>query len=179
MTSGSVSHRYARALMTLAQKDGKLEAIRKELDTLASVAAQTPRLISFLSDIIVPQEKRRETLTEILTKLQASELMRRFCFVLLERHRFGEFLNIVRGFDQLCDEQEGLIRARVISAQPLGSEDVAAFEKLLVQKTGKKVLIDYDQDPSLIGGVKVQLGSLVYDGSIRGDLERVQETMLK
>ena len=179
MIAGSLSHRYARALLSLAEKAGQIDAVREELDVLESLAKQTSKLVPFLSNPVVASEKRRQVLVQALDSVKVSDLTRRFCLFLLEKNRIKVLHDIVSAFDELCDERNKIIRAKVVSARPLAQEEAAQFESLLIAKTGKKVLVEFDEDPELIGGVRVQLGSLVYDGSVQGELERVQETMLK
>lgn len=179
MIAGSLSHRYARAFLSLAEKAGQIDAVREELDALESVTEATAKLIPFLADPVVPPEKRRQVLVQALDAIKVSELTRRFCLFLLEKNRIRALHDIVRAYDELCDERNKIIRAKVVSARPLAAEESAEFERILIEKTGKKVLVEFAEDPALIGGVKVHVGSLVYDGSIRGELERVEETMLQ
>lgn len=179
MSLGILAHRYARALVDLAQDQGILNQIDTELKTFQQISQDVPELQSLLSDVILPRHERRRILTEVLERMEASELFKRYAKFLLEKERFVLYPALVRAFDALRDAAAGLVRAKVFAPQPLGSELRARIEQLLADKTGKTVAVEFCEDPSLIGGLVIQLGSRVYDGSINGELARAQEGMVK
>ncbi len=179
MKQGSIANRYAQALLELAQQANATADTLKEMEALQAVLDQVPRLGTLLSDVIVVRSDRRRVLTDVLTQLSASELMTRFARYLLDKERFGLFADIVRAYRSLQDEAANLLRAKVVTATALTSDVSSRVEKLLADKTGKRVAVAYEEDPSLIGGIKIQLGSRVYDGTIQGELSRFQEKMLK
>jgi len=179
MIGGSLPYRYGRALANLAQDEAELARIKQELDGLVAVLRQMPKLKNYIADIIVPQRERLHMLTQALDTLKASELFRRFGLFLVRKERFGQIEAIARAYTELCDEIGNVIRATVVSATPLEPKQGAQIEQLLADKTGKKVALEYATDPALIGGLRIRLGSREFDGSVRGDLNRVQEEMLK
>ncbi len=179
MNEGALAHRYAKALLLLAQDAGKTDEALKELELLDEVFKQIPKLLPMLSDIIVPRSDRRRVLVDVLEQMSASDLMRRYTRYLLDRERFMLFRSIVRAFRDLQDKAAGLIRAKVVSAAPLEAAATERIEKILSDKTGKTVVANFSEDPELIGGMVIQLGSRVYDGSIAGELKRFQERILK
>lgn len=179
MTKGSVSRRYARALIELAEEKGQVDQILGELLKFQEFARTVDRLVPVLSDKVIAREKRQQVLTKTLKHLAPSELFIRYMNYLLERERFGYFHEIVQAYRTLCDQRTGLIRAKVTTAATLEKSLSDRIEMLLTKKTGKKVVVEYLEDPSLIGGVRVQLGSRVYDGSVQRELARFQENMLK
>ncbi len=179
MIQGSLPYRYARALVELAEEANAVDKIADELAFFEEVARQTPGMIRLLSDIVVMKTDRRRVLSEILERMAASELFRKYAKYLLEKERFGYFTGIVRAYQELRDERTNRIRARVTSVAPLDAAITERLEKILADKTGKQVAVDYEQDPSLIGGLVIQMGSRIYDGSVNGELVRFQAKMLK
>lgn len=176
---GSLPYRYARALVALAQERDQLEEMSVELIRLQGISRQIDRLDYYLAEIVIPRKTRRKTLDQVLDNLLASEMLRRFCHTLLERERFTWFEAIVSAYQDLCDEIAGLLRVKVISAIPLEKDLASKLEAILQDKTGMEVEIDYSEDASLIGGLIIHVGGRVYDGSVRGDLLRAQEKILK
>lgn len=179
VSQGSLPFRYARALISLAEEAQQVEVVAKDLENLQGACRQLPKLLTLLADVIVPRSERSQVLGELLAQVSASELVRRFCRFLLDKERFASFDGIVKAYARLCDERAGLLRAKVRSAVTLSSELAGRIEKLLVDKTGHKVAVEYEEDPNLIGGILLQIGSRIYDGSVRGELRRAQELMLK
>jgi F-type H+-transporting ATPase subunit delta len=179
MIKGSVSQRYARALIELAEQADQTDKILSELMQFQKLAREVPRLLPLLSEVTTIKSDRRRVLTEVLEQLEMSDLMSRYAKYLLDRERFAFFHDIVKAYQDLCDQLTELVRAKVISASSLEKSVTERIEKILCDKTGKKVAVEYKEDPSLIGGMMIQLGSRVYDGSVQGELARFQENILK
>lgn len=175
----SLPYRYARALVSLAQADSQLDAVGQELAQLDSIVRQIAGLPSFVSSIAVPRAERRRVLTEVLERLNASALVQRFAKLLLDKERISLLPEIAKAYGELRDDIVGLLRARVISAVALDAEQSRKLEELLKNKTGKDIAVHYEQDPALIGGVIIHLGSRMYDGSVRGELQKAREGMLQ
>ncbi len=176
---GSLPYRYARALIALAEEADEVDSMAEELIQLQEVSAQADRLDHFLAEPVIPSASRKKTLDEVLKNLSASPLLKRFCSLLLERERFAWFEEIIAAYFDLRDDLQRIVRVQVTSAVPLEPELAEQLESILRDKTGKEVAVDYAEDASLIGGLVIQLGGRVYDGSVRGDLMRIQEKILK
>jgi len=101
-------------------------------------------------------------------------LAQNFLAVVLEHDRFVLLGEIVEAFELLLNERMGIVVAEVSSARELGDAEKQALETALRQRTGKQVQMSYSLDPALIGGVTAQVGSTIYDGSVRGQLERLR-----
>lgn len=176
---GSLPYRYAQALVSLAQEAGELNRIKNEFTQLQEISRQSEAFISYLAQVIVPRTDRRSLLSKVLQGMSASDLMTRFAHLLLARERFAYFNEIARAYTELCDELAGIVRAKVSSAVALSEAVSRRLEKILTEKTGKTVKVAYQEIPHLIGGVVIELAGRVYDGSVRGDLKRAQDKILK
>jgi len=172
-------HRYATALVELATESNQLTETRQSLTQLCHVCEEDPQILDILSDIVVPRAKRRNALQAILDRMQATDLVRRYLLYLLERERLSLLPAIIRAFEGLCDERSKILRAEVTTAVPLNPLLAQEIETVLTTKIGRTVLVSHKQDPTLIGGLRIQVGSQVYDGSVEGELHRLQENMLK
>jgi F-type H+-transporting ATPase subunit delta len=105
-------------------------------------------------------------------------MTKNFALLLLDRERIPQLPDIARELRLMVDEKAGRVRATVTSARALPAEQVAQIQATLEKATGKKVLLDKAEDPSLLGGVVAKLGDTVYDGSVRSQLERMREQIL-
>ncbi|MBC7925781.1 MAG: ATP synthase F1 subunit delta, partial [Bryobacteraceae bacterium] len=107
-----------------------------------------------------------------------SPLVRNFLFLLVDRRRTDLLNEIAPAFEAAVDERLGLVRAEVKSATPLSEPQQAELEGALSLVAGRRVRCDYQVDPALIGGVVARIGSTVYDGSVRSQLEAMRQTLV-
>jgi F-type H+-transporting ATPase subunit delta len=178
MISGSLARRYARALLDVGIDKGTHEKLAAEVDELA-VAFNTSRdLQEALTNPVFPRGQRRAVLEAVLAKVVVSTETRNFALLLLDRERVQVLPAIARELRAMVDEKLGRVRATVTSARPLPAEHIAQIQTTLEKATGKKVLLEKHEDPSLLGGVVAQLGDTVYDGSVRTQLETMREQIL-
>jgi F-type H+-transporting ATPase subunit delta len=104
--------------------------------------------------------------------------MRNFLYVVIDHRRVHEIPAMVESFEVLLDEHLGFVRADVASAKPLNDAQKAALEVQLTRMAGKQAKLNFQTDPALVAGVVARIGSKVYDGSVRGQLERLRSTLL-
>ncbi len=98
--------------------------------------------------------------------------------ILLENGRLAELGEINERFASVLEERSGVVSAAVTSARDLPENERSAFQSILEKLTGKKVNIDFEIDKEIIGGVVTRIGSTVYDGSVRTQLENLKEQLI-
>jgi F-type H+-transporting ATPase subunit delta len=103
--------------------------------------------------------------------------MNSFLLLLFEKGRVGFLSNINDFYQKLADELKGVARASLVSAKELSSETVEKIRASLSKKTGKDIILEIDQDPSLIGGIVTRIGDLVLDGSVKTQLLNMRESL--
>jgi F-type H+-transporting ATPase subunit delta len=175
---GSVARRYARALFEIAVERGLIETLGNELEALATTFAESLELRQTLLNPVFKTSHKRAILEKILPRLAPHRLMQSFALLLVERGRIGALPLIARSYQELTDAQLGRVRATVTSAKPLDVLTEAEIQRALERRTGKKVLMKTEVDPSLIGGVVARVGSLVLDGSLRTRLHTLGSRIL-
>ena len=178
MIFGSLARRYARALFGVGQNEGIADKLREELDVLGGAFATSRELETALTNISFTRKQRRGVLDAVLERTRASKYTRNFCSLLLERERIGYLPAIARELGVMVDDVKGRVRATVESAHVLSAGDTQKIQDALEKATGKKVSIETSTHPELIGGVVATVGDLVFDGSIRTQLERMRERFL-
>jgi F-type H+-transporting ATPase subunit delta len=178
MIIGSVARRYAKALLAIGVAQQSYDALGRELDRTAETFARSPELKSTLDNPVFPLEKRRLILEELARRLALSKTVRNFVMLLLDKGRIGALGDIARAHRALVDEHAGRVRATVVSARPLDPALEARLKAALEKQSGKIVLLEKREDPSIIGGVVTQLGDVVYDGSVRSQLAALREELL-
>lgn len=179
MRSSAAARRYARALFSLAREEDRVTDIRGELDALARLLEQYPALAQSLFRPLHPAAERRGLLGAVCERVGSSDTVRNFCSFLIDRRRLLDFAAIREQFGRLADAAEGRTRAEVVSASPLRDEQRERLRRALAAHTGKQVEIEERVDPALLGGATASVGGLVFDGSIRTQLERLRASLTR
>jgi len=177
MIVGSIARRYAKALFSLADEPGQVEQWSSGLDSLGRALASSPELRETLSSPMFDRDHRRGIVGALGTGIGLPETVRNFLLLLADRNRLGYLAAIVANFRDLADARLGRIRAKVTSAVPLAPEEAKRIAQKLAQGTRADVIVETAVDAALLGGVVAQVGSLVYDGSVRSQLEELRRAM--
>jgi F-type H+-transporting ATPase subunit delta len=177
MITGSIARRYAKALFSLAVEQGRVEAWNQALAALGQAVAGSPELRDVLSNPAYDRESRRGVVQKLAEAMKLDAEPANLLFLLGDRNRLDAVANVVAAFGELADQELGRLRAKVTSAVPLADAEVAAIAEKLSASTRKQVIVERAVDPAIIGGVVAQVGSLVYDGSLRTQLEDLRQSL--
>jgi F-type H+-transporting ATPase subunit delta len=179
MSTGSVARRYARAMMTIGAETSTYEKLGREVRSLAGAMRSSEELTTTLSNPAIPRSDRRRVLEAVAVRVGASKTTIHFAFLLLDRERIGALPDVSRELDAMIDDKAGRARAEVVSAEPLTPAQEGQLKKVLEQVSGRSVQMQKREDPELLGGVVAKVGDLLYDGSLRSQLERMRQTLTK
>lgn len=177
MITGSIARRYARALFSLAVESNRVESWSDALQALRAVIDSSSDLQDVLSNPVYSKEQRRAIVGDLAAALRLDPEPSSLLFLLGDRNRLASLPAVAENFRDLADAHLGRLRARVTSAVPLEPQAAQAIADKLSQATQAKVLLDRAVDPALLGGVIAQVGSLVYDGSVRTQLEDLRKSL--
>lgn len=178
MIEGRLSRRYTRALFQLAREAGAEEKIGFEIDQFFSVYNGSD-LQKVLLNPAFAIPTRKKILSQVTESQQLSDLTVKFLLLLLERDRLVELEGIVSCYRRLLNEAKGRVEARVVSTEPLDAAIVEQLRERLRGLAGKDVLLQQDTDPSLLGGLLIEIEGKVYDGSIRTQLEKMKQRIAR
>lgn len=171
-----VAKRYAAALYRTAASAGVIEAVESDLNAIQTVLDGSPKVKTF---IFTPQVGREEKIA-IIEKLfsdRVTALSMQTLRLLLAKRRESEFEGVREEFILLRRQHGQVLFAKVTSATELDSAQKALIEGKLAEKSGKRVEAEYFIDPTVMGGAKVQFGNHVVDGTVRGSLNRLRDTL--
>jgi F-type H+-transporting ATPase subunit delta len=177
--TGSLARRYAKALLDIGIKQQTYDALGRELDRTAEAFVRSPELSQALENPVFPLEKRKLVLDDVARRLALSKVVRNFVMLLLDKGRIGALPDIARAHHALVDEHAGRVRASITTARPIDPALEQRLKGALEKQSGKVVLLDKHEDPTILGGVVTQLGDLVFDGSVRTQLARLREELLE
>jgi F-type H+-transporting ATPase subunit delta len=178
MIEGRLSRRYTRALFQLARETGAEEKIGREMEQFFSIYRGSD-LEKVLINPAFAAGTRKEILTQVVQSLQLSPLTIKFLSLLLERDRLLELAGIVSCYRRLLNEAKGRVEARVVSTGALDASEVEQLRERLRGLAGKDVLLQQETDPSLLGGLLIELEGKIYDGSIRTQLEKMKQRIAR
>jgi F-type H+-transporting ATPase subunit delta len=171
--TGSLGRRYARALLGLARETGALAAAGEELARAAAAFGTTELQSVVLSPVVAPPA-RRAIVKEVVERLGLSPAVGNLIRLLADRGRLRHLEDVARAYDALVDRELGRARVDIRSAAPLTGEQRAELERLAGRLTGgKELIVSAEVDPDLIGGVVLDTGGTVYDGSVKTQLARL------
>ena len=172
----AVAHRvYAEALLAAAKEADALERVREDFGDFVAAVEESEQLRNFLRNPqIEPGVKRRalETLLE-----GGDERFLNFARLLAEKNRIGEVADVQREFERLIAAEERVLELELTTAVELSDEEAQKIVGEIEKSAGRKVEATRLVDPSLIGGLVVQAGSLRLDASVRGRLNQLREEL--
>lgn len=179
MSNSALSRRYARALVELGAEQKMVEQYGEELSRISNTMAGNDLLRLLLESPTLPLEKKSAIVGDIADALRLSGGMRNFIGLLLEKDRLKYVAQIEADYQQFAYERSGILRARVATAAELSASQQETIRAGLEKKTGKRIELTVQVDSSLIGGLRAEFGGKVYDGSIRTQLKRIENTLNK
>lgn len=170
--------RYARALLDVLEGSGAdVERASGELGDFADAWESSDALRKVLIDPSIPAAKKVEILDKLNGKLGMSKPMRNFLAVIVNHERMEGFPAILVEFHRMVRGDIGIAKVEWTSARALTDEERRAVEAKLAEMTGKRIEATFREDAGLLGGARLQMGSLVFDGSVRGRLDGLKEKL--
>ncbi len=171
------ANRYAKALIDVLYPQ-HAEAGLQQLQSFSALLKEQPAARGLFENPAMAGDRRKGLLREISGALGLDRRAANFVGILVDRNRLPLLDEVIEVYQRFLDERLGIVRALVTAASSLDSEQQRELVVKLEQITGKQVRMEFDVDPSLIGGVIAQVGSTVYDGSVRHQLEAFKSRFL-
>lgn len=174
----SVASTYARAFADVVF-DKHLDAARATggLRDIAAIYEESADLRRVWDNPAVPADQKRNLLDAIVKREGIDKPVRNLLAVLIDHRRMSFLPRIVEQLQKELDSRLGFAEAKISSARELGDPEKRSLEQQIEKTTGKKVRAQYGLDASLLGGAVVRVGSTIYDGSVKGQLEKIREAI--
>jgi F-type H+-transporting ATPase subunit delta len=171
-TRTSIARRYAEAAFEIAQRDGTVETWLTQLETVAFAVGDSS-VVYRLEDPHVPLAQRAKALHTVVGPDMLPQLGN-LVGLLLRRRRVDALPQVAREYRRLYNRRAGIVEAVATSALALDGSELEALRTRLETMTGAKVELETAVDPQILGGIQVRIGDTLYDGSVRGRLERLR-----
>jgi F-type H+-transporting ATPase subunit delta len=177
--SSETSERYARALYEVVKESNELEKIETDVKNFQSLFDSNNEIKNFVQNPTHLIEIQNKVLNILSEKLSFSKNLKNFFLLLIKKRRMFFVKKITDSFLKLCLKNRGEIKASLISSRELSSNELENISSELSSSMGSTIKFDYKVDQSLIGGLKLQLGSFMIDTSIKNKLKKYKQRMLE
>lgn len=170
----AIARRYAEALADVATARNQVEQIDNEVRVFAEMMKSSRELHDMFASPIVSQTDKLKVLEALIARTRTGQMTANLLRTMLGHYRLHHVAEVYEQFRREMNERNGLIVAEVTTAAEIGAAEQAKLGRTLEQMTGKQVEFKFKTDPSLIGGVVTRIGSVVYDGSVRTQLQEIK-----
>jgi F-type H+-transporting ATPase subunit delta len=172
-----VSRRYAKALFSVGEDKGEIEAYGKDLAELAGLLNESPELLRVFKNPVFNAEQKKKIIEGLFGKIKLNPMVQNFVKLLADKDRLGNLPEIADYYGDLLDEAKGVVRGNLITAIDLGDAEQQKIKDQLEKQMQKDLVLDYESDPDILGGVVLKVGDKVLDASIRAQLNILKENI--
>jgi F-type H+-transporting ATPase subunit delta len=173
----AVAHRiYAQSLLDASKEQDRLAEVRENFGEFAAAVEESAELRGFLRNPQIDPRARQDALDALVAG--SDELFRNFLRLLGQKQRIDQVEQIHDEFEELLAREERVLRLELTTAIELSDEEAAAISRTIEESSGRKVEATRAVDPSIIGGIVVQAGSLRVDASVRGRLNQLRQELV-
>lgn len=176
----ALANQYAKALLDVVSKPAsrvKPEEVTAQMRDFEETLRGSQDLRTALLSPALSHDTKERIIARLAPSLALGSEVQRFLSVVARKRRLNLLGEMRAAFQALLDERDGIARAQVLSAAEIAGDLRLKLESKLAQISGRRVACEYSVDPSLIGGVSVQMGAKLYDGSILGQMEALERRL--
>jgi F-type H+-transporting ATPase subunit delta len=177
--SSEAANRYALALYELAEENSELQVIEKDITELLTIYNTSEELKNFIKNPTQSQSSQITLLNKVSTDMNLSKSVKNFLSILVIKRRIFFLNTIIINFLSLVSKKRGELKASLISSKNLKNDEVKNLNAEISKALGTTIALDYKVDEDLIGGLKIQIGSLMVDTSIKNKLKKYEQIMLE
>jgi F-type H+-transporting ATPase subunit delta len=174
----AVARRYASALADVVVAHGEAREVQAELSTWEQMMQDNAQLLEVFRNPTIPYEQKQGVVRTLIERTRVRPTTANFLQVLLQNHRLTDLRDINHFFAQELDRRSGTVSAEITTARPVPAEEQEALRARLAELTRSNMRIQFAIDEEIIGGVVTRIGSTVYDGSVRNQLQQIKERMM-
>jgi F-type H+-transporting ATPase subunit delta len=173
----TLSKRYAKALVEIGQEKNALDTYTESVTALCDLMETSKDFREVLINPVFTTEDKKRIAGQVMEKMNTDPMVSNFVNLLIDRKRIEHLPGIADAMREMLDEIQGITRAEVLSASELSEDELNTIAQTLSQISGKTAQVKASVDPSLIGGIYAKVGDMVFDGTIRTQLNQLKETL--
>ena len=177
--STETAQRYARALFEISHENLELDIVENNLKEFLNLYNSSLEFVNFIKNPTMSNNNQLKAVDIIATKFNFTTSLKNFLFLLIKKKRIFYLEKIIKSFLVLCSQKRGELKASLVSSKDLSKTELSNISLAFSESMGSKINFDYSVDEELIGGIKIQLGSLMVDTSIKNRLKKYKQLMLE
>ena len=178
-SSVSYANSYSQALYELSKEDNCLENIEKEISAILKLLLENKDFENLIKDPTIKEKELLNTINAMSEKLKFNSLLKKFLNFLIKKRRLFYLENISKYFLLICSKERGEVEAKLTSAKNLSEIEINKIKDELSKNFSSNIKLSYNFDPSLIGGLIIQVGSVMIDTSIKNKLQQIENKMIE
>lgn len=173
-----VGDRYAESLFDLAKEENKVTQYLDDIKLVGEVLDSDPQIVQFFNHVLIENDKKIQLLDQSF-KGNVDQYVLNFLKLLVQSRRICYIDDIVKSYINLSNQYLGIEEGMIYTPYELTDQQIQDIEKAISQKENKKVTLKVSIDPSLLGGIKVQIANRIYDGTIKNKVEMLKKELLR
>lgn len=173
----SIARPYAKAVLSVAGSTERATMVRDQLAELLRLTREVPALAAAIANPALPAEAKRSAVDRVVAGLGFDPLTRRLLGALAQRNRLSRLDQVVDRLSESLNERLGIAVAEVQTAEPLGDEERRELQQVLERRVGKRLQMRLQVQPDLLAGFVARVESQLFDGSLRGQLDRLAKEL--
>ena len=177
--SDTSAGRYSLALYELAEEANALDEIEKNSSSIIKLISSSEEFNSLIKDPTNQKEDQLNIISKISENYKLNNLLTKFLSFLISKRRLFYVEKILKDFIETCSKKRGEIKAELTAAKQLTENEINSIKEDLTKSFSSKIKLNYKYDPSLIGGLIVQVGSTMVDTSIKNKLQQIENRMVE
>ena len=170
---------YSQALYELAMEENTIQQVEEHVQVFLNLISKSDDFSILIKDPTFKQDEQLNTINIIFEKFKLNNLLKKFINFLIDKRRFFFVEKILKNFNEICSKKRGEITAKLSVAKELSNEEINKIKNELSQNFGSAVKLNYTFDPSLIGGLIMQVESTMIDTSIKNKLQQIEKKMIE
>ncbi len=174
-----IAKRYAKALVELSHEKNTVDKTKADLAAFASAVSEQAVLQKLFASPAFTPEAKKAVISDLAAKLGLQKTTTRFIEYLAETGRIRYVRDVQEAFEEILAERQNRAQVKLTTATALAGGELDEIRKKLAAITGKQVSVDVQVDASLIGGARAQIGSMIYDGTIKNQLAKMRDRLVK
>lgn len=178
MSDNTIANRYARALADVIIERREINEVVAELEQFAKLMGGHEQLRDVFASPVISLDRKRGVLKELLARLELRPTCSNFLQLMVENGRLHNLDQILRALTRDLNARSNIVSAEVTTARNITEQEKTTLRDKLKAATGKDVRLEFKTDAGIIGGVVTRIGSLVYDGSIKNQLNQMREKLI-
>jgi len=177
VTNRSSAARYAKALLDVSRREGDPQAVERGLAAFVSLTGGHAQLARALVNPAIPVQRKTALVDALIARAPVDQVLGKLLRLLAGRDRLVLLPDLLEEYRRRLMDLQNIVRAEVTSAVPLPAGAAQAIEHALAARTGRTVAMKTRVDPAILGGVVTRIGSVVYDGSVKRQLEKMKDSL--